>query len=173
MQTKLIDAIRTLVATVGDALDDGAAFRDADTEQKLSAAARDASAALQSVDAIVAALRTLLDDAEGIAAPRGAYGMPITDEEHPWHESVMAARAALASIDAYGPGHCATKAAEAAALADVEREAEPAAHMARMADALSTVRTMIDDPGAIDGPTDAAAMLRAIDDALGPYLDRA
>jgi hypothetical protein len=86
MQTKLIDAIRTLVATVGDALDDGAAFRDADTEQKLSAAARDASAALQSVDACVAALRTIASD-------------PMSVQLDPqW--AVRIARNALASIDA-------------------------------------------------------------------------
>lgn len=49
--------------------------------------------------AALAALRALLDAAEGITAPWGAYGVSITDPDHPWHESVMTARAALASID--------------------------------------------------------------------------
>lgn len=86
MQTNPIDAIRTLADTVNEALDEGAIFRDADTGRKLSAAARDASAALQSVDALVGALRTIASD-------------PMSVQLDPqW--AVRIARNALASIDA-------------------------------------------------------------------------
>jgi hypothetical protein len=86
MQSKPTDAIRSLIDAANAALDDGAAFRDADTEWKLSAAARDASAALQSVDALVGALRTIASD-------------PMSVQLDPqW--AVRIARNALASIDA-------------------------------------------------------------------------
>lgn len=86
MQSKPTDAIRSLIDAANAALDDGAAFRDADTEWKLSAAARDASAALQSVDALVGALRTIASD-------------PVSVQLDPqW--AVRIARNALASIDA-------------------------------------------------------------------------
>lgn len=86
MQSKPTDAIRSLIDAANAALDDGATFRDADTGQKLSAAARDASAALQSVDALVGALRTIASD-------------PMSVQLDPqW--AVRIARNALASIDA-------------------------------------------------------------------------
>jgi len=41
------------------------------------------------------ALRDLLGDVEGYNCDRAAFGMPVEHEEHPFHESVMTARAAL------------------------------------------------------------------------------
>jgi hypothetical protein len=41
-------------------------------------------------------LELLLADVEGEHAGEAAYGIPITDPEHPWHERVMRARAAIA-----------------------------------------------------------------------------
>ena len=45
---------------------------------------------------LVSALRLLLSDMESLSGEE-AYGCPVEDEEHPFHESVTAARAALAS----------------------------------------------------------------------------
>ncbi len=42
------------------------------------------------------ALERLLADVEAIACGRNSYGMPVEDPDHPFHDSVMAARKALA-----------------------------------------------------------------------------
>lgn len=47
------------------------------------------------IDQLTEALAMLLDDVEGNVD----YGMPFEDPEHGWHESVMAARAALAASE--------------------------------------------------------------------------
>ena len=47
------------------------------------------------VDELITALRLLLDDAEASHADYAAHAMAITNPDHPWHESIMAARAAL------------------------------------------------------------------------------
>lgn len=46
-----------------------------------------------------AALGGLLSDVEADVASPGAYGYPVEDEQHPYHESVLAARAALAQAE--------------------------------------------------------------------------
>ena len=42
------------------------------------------------------ALERLLADVEAICCDRLAYGMPVEDPDHPFHDSVTTARAALA-----------------------------------------------------------------------------
>jgi len=44
------------------------------------------------------ALERLLADVEAICCDRLAYGMPVEDPDHPFHDSVTAARAALAKV---------------------------------------------------------------------------
>lgn len=47
-------------------------------------------------DELRAALEVLLADVEAIAGTPNAYGMPLEDPDHPFHDSVAAARHALA-----------------------------------------------------------------------------
>jgi hypothetical protein len=44
---------------------------------------------------LLEALELLLGDAEPWHAAHNAHAMPISDPEHPWHESIMAARKAI------------------------------------------------------------------------------
>lgn len=47
---------------------------------------------------LVQALQLLLNDAESEHAGFTSHGMAITNPEHPWHASIMAARAVLKKI---------------------------------------------------------------------------
>lgn len=47
------------------------------------------------IEILRAALSGLLADVESICCDPNAYGMPVTDPDHPFHASVISARAAL------------------------------------------------------------------------------
>ena len=53
---------------------------------------------LNIVHELRSALELLLADVEAIACTPRCYGMPVEDPEHPFHESVKAARAILAKF---------------------------------------------------------------------------
>lgn len=56
------------------------------------------------VEATLVAFEELLSRVEGEVCGRAAYGYEITDPNHPWHEDVMNARAAVARAKATQEG---------------------------------------------------------------------